>query len=159
MAAAVKGGAKVVLTSRDYIYREARPLLKEYAYPLLREQQVVIDVAGLTQQDRRQIFYNHIRLGDQPTDVRAELKSHLDAVADQSPLRPEVARRLGRQAFTVRLGLCQLAGMRASSPRRRCLTSGATSTLGSASPAAGDLRGRACVNAHAASLPKASATE
>lgn len=98
--AAVKGGAKVVLTSRDYIYRDARLLLKEYVYPRLREQQVVIDVADLTQPERQQILYNHIRLGDQPKDVRAELKPHLEGVADQSPFRPEVARRLGSQAFT-----------------------------------------------------------
>jgi hypothetical protein len=101
--AAVKGGAKVVLTSRDYIYRDARPLLKEYAYPLLREQQVVIDVAELTQQERHQILYNHIRLGDQPREVRTQLKPHLVEVADQLPFRPEVARRLGRQAFTTGL--------------------------------------------------------
>ena len=101
--AAVKGGAKVVLTSRDYIYRDARPLLKEYAYPLLREQQVVIDVAELTQLERRQIVYSHIRLGDQPKEVRTKLKPHLAAVADQLPFRPEVARRLGRQAFTKEL--------------------------------------------------------
>jgi hypothetical protein len=98
--AAVKGGAKVVLTSRDYIYRDARKLLKEYAYPLLREQQVVIDVAQLTHQERQQILYNHIRLGDQPKDVRAKLKPHLASAADQLPFRPEVARRLGTQAFT-----------------------------------------------------------
>lgn len=98
--AAVKGGAKVVLTSRDYIYRDARRLLKEYAYPLLREQQVVIDVARLTQQERHQILYNHIRLGDQPKAVRAKLKPHLAAAAEQLPFRPELARRLGSQGFT-----------------------------------------------------------
>ena len=36
--AAIGKGARVVLTSRSYIYQEARPLLKEYAYPRLREQ-------------------------------------------------------------------------------------------------------------------------
>ena len=101
--AAVKGGAKVVLTSRDYIYRAARPLLKEYAYPRLREQQVVIDVANLTRQERHQILYNHIRLGDQPREVRTKLKPHLVEAADQSPFRPEVARRLGSRAFTQTL--------------------------------------------------------
>jgi hypothetical protein len=98
--AAVKGGARVVLTSRDYIYRAARPSLKEYSYPLLREQQVVIDVADLSRQERQQIVYNHIRLGDQSKDVRTALKPHLASLADQQPFRPEIARRLGRQAFT-----------------------------------------------------------
>ena len=38
--AAIGKGARIVLTSRSYIYQDARPLLKEYAYPRLREQQV-----------------------------------------------------------------------------------------------------------------------
>lgn len=98
--AAVKGGSKVVMTSRDYIYRDARKLLKDYAYPLLREQQVVIDVAELTQTERQQILYNHIRLGDQPKAFRTAIKPHLADAADQEPFRPEVARRLGSRAFT-----------------------------------------------------------
>lgn len=103
--AAVKGGAKMVLTCRDYIYRDARPLLKEYAFPLLHEQQIVIDVAELSQQERQQILYNHIRLGDQPGKVRTALKPHLSDTAEQTPFRPEVARRLGRQVFTKGLAL------------------------------------------------------
>jgi hypothetical protein len=101
--AAIKGGAKVVLTSRDYIYRDARRLLKEYAYPLLHERQVVIDVADLSQSERRQIVYNHVRLGDQPKEFRTAIKSRLADAADQEPFRPEVARRIGSQSFTRRL--------------------------------------------------------
>ncbi|HEX5120065.1 MAG TPA: hypothetical protein VFW65_33165 [Pseudonocardiaceae bacterium] len=97
---AVNGGAKVVLTSRDYIYRQARVLLKEYAYPLLHENQVVIDVAKLSRQERQQIVYNHIRRGDQSEHFRSAIKPFLKDVADQTPFRPEVARRLGRRAFT-----------------------------------------------------------
>ncbi|CAL9327334.1 hypothetical protein [Streptomyces sp. SudanB52_2052] len=102
---AVRGGAKVVLTSRDYIYRDARPYLKEYAYPLLHEQQVVVDVAQLPLHERRQILYNHIKLGDQPREVRRKMKPHLDAAAATEPFHPEVARRLGHQAFTRHLEL------------------------------------------------------
>jgi hypothetical protein len=97
------------MTSRDYIYRDARRLLKEYAYPLLREQQVVIDVAALTQEERRQILYNHIRLGDQPQEFRTAIKPHLADAADQEPFRPEVARRLGRQSFTKGLATTKFA--------------------------------------------------
>jgi hypothetical protein len=104
---AVRGGAKVVLTSRDYIYRDARPYLKEYAYPLLHEQQVVVDVAQLPLHERRQILYNHIKLGDQPREVRAKMKPHLDAAAATEPFHPEVARRLGQQAFTRHLELTE----------------------------------------------------
>ena len=98
--AAIKGGAKVVLTSRDYIYRDARPLLKEYHFPLLQEQKVVIDVAEMSLRERQQIVYNHIRLGDQPASFRNALKPYLTDVADQQPFRPEIARRLGHNAFT-----------------------------------------------------------
>ena len=103
--AAVKGGARVVLTSRDYIYRGARPLLKEYAYPLLQEQKVVINVAELSRKERQQIVYNHIRLGDQPRHIRTALKPYLTHIADEQPFRPEVVRRLGRQAFTHGLAI------------------------------------------------------
>ncbi|MCH0543147.1 restriction endonuclease [Streptomyces sp. MUM 203J] len=97
---AVKNGARVVLTSRSYIYNEARPLLKSYAYPRLHEQHVTVDVADLTRQERQQILYNHLAAGDQPQDVRAQMKPHLEAAADATPFRPEAARRLGLQAFT-----------------------------------------------------------
>lgn len=63
--AAISKGARVVLTSRSYIYHEARPLLKDYSYPRLREQQVIVDVEDLTLDERRQIIYNHLTRGDQ----------------------------------------------------------------------------------------------
>ncbi|QOV33274.1 ATP-binding protein [Streptomyces ferrugineus] len=102
---AVRGGAKVVLTSRDYIYRDARRYLKESAYPLLHEQQVVVDAAQLSPEERRQILYNHIKLGDQPREVRSSMKPHLHEAADADPFYPEAARRLGLQAFTLHLQL------------------------------------------------------
>ncbi len=42
--AMINAGARVVLTSRDYIYRRAKQSLKESAFPLMQESQVVIDV-------------------------------------------------------------------------------------------------------------------
>lgn len=104
---AIRAGTKVVMTSRDYIYREARPLLKEYAFPLLREQQVTVDVASLSQDERRQIVYNHVKLGNQPKDVRRRMKPYLADAADGTPFRPEMARRLGRREFTPSLQLCR----------------------------------------------------
>jgi hypothetical protein len=106
---AVKNGAKVVMTSRDYIYRDARRALKEYAYPLLQESQVVVDVAELDRHEREQILYNHVRLGDQPASFRRALMPHLDAAADAQPFRPEAARRLGQTAFTHGLALSRPA--------------------------------------------------
>lgn len=106
---AVKNGAKIVLTSRDYVYRDARRYLKEYAYPLLREGQVVVDVTDLTRDERERILYNHVRLGDQPPSFRRMLKPYLDAAADAQPFRPEAARRLGQKIFTDGLELSRRA--------------------------------------------------
>ncbi len=97
---AVAGGARVILTSRDYIYREARPHLKEYAFPWLREQQVVVEVAALTQDEKRRVLYNHLKAGDQPAAVLHRWMPHLHDVAAVTPFRPEVARRLSKRAFT-----------------------------------------------------------
>jgi Novel STAND NTPase 3 len=98
--AAIGKGARIVLTSRSYIYQDARLLLKEYAYPRLREQQVLVDVEDLTADERRQMLYNHIAAGDQPVEVKAKMKPFLDHAATAEPFRPEMARRLGLRAFT-----------------------------------------------------------
>lgn len=97
---AVKQGARVILTSRDYIYRDARPYLKEYAYPRLRERKVVIDVTDLTDAEKRQILYNHLKAGDQPRQVLEQWRPHLRRVAGVKRFQPEVARRLSQQTFT-----------------------------------------------------------
>lgn len=102
---AIKCGAKVVLTSRSYIYSDARPMLKSYAYPLLAEQQVAVEVADISRSERHQILYNHIAAGDQPVEVRKLMKPHLEDAAEADAFRPETARRLGLQAFTSGLTL------------------------------------------------------
>jgi hypothetical protein len=103
--AAIDGGARVVLTSRDYIYRDARPYLKEYAHSRLRERQVVVDVTELTPEERRQILYNHLKLGDQSGSTLRRWRPHLRAAADQDRFQPEVARRLALTAFTKNASL------------------------------------------------------
>jgi len=104
---AISKGARVVLTSRDYIYQDARPLLKEYAYPRLREHKVLVNVEDLTVDERKQILYNHLARGDQPADVKAEMKPFLDHAATAEPFRPEMAHRLGLRAFTSGLSLTE----------------------------------------------------
>ena len=116
---AIAQGARVVLTSRSYIYNDARPLLKDYAYPLLREQQVAVDVEDLAHDERQQILYNHIAFGDQPREVRQQMKPFLEAAAAAQPFRPEAARRLGLRAFTATLDLtCQGVETFMSNPRQ-----------------------------------------
>ena len=96
----LRKGAKIVMTSRDYIYKRARQELKESAFPLLRESQVVIDVQDLTPDEKRQILYNHLKLGRQPQEFRTQVKPHLDAIATHERFIPETARRLADPLFT-----------------------------------------------------------
>ncbi len=101
--AAIRRGAKVLFTSRDYIYRSARDHLKESALPVIKESQVVINVQNLTEQEREQILYNHIRKGTQPKKFKSLIKPLLPCVVDHQQFSPEIARRLGNPMFTKRL--------------------------------------------------------
>jgi hypothetical protein len=100
LQAAIATGTRVVVTSRDYVFQAARPHLKPGAFPLLHESKVVVDVHDLTQTERRQILYNHLKHGEQPRDFLERLMPHLDALADHPGFSPELARRLAQPAFT-----------------------------------------------------------
>lgn len=93
-------GTKIVMTSRDYVYNRARKDLKMGAFPLLSESQVVIDVHELTPEEKRQILYNHLKLGKQPRDFLTRIKPWLEGVAVHPRFVPETARRLGDPVFT-----------------------------------------------------------
>lgn len=103
--AAIRNGAKIIFTSRSYIYKSARRHLKETALPIMRESQVVIRVENLTKEEKEQILYNHIRLGEQPQMFKAKLKPYLPSIADHTKFSPEIARRLGNPLFTKSLGI------------------------------------------------------
>lgn len=103
MQAAIRRGARVLFTSRNYIYHSARQHLKESALPVLRESQVVIHVEQLGKEEREQILYNHVRLGSQPMAFKRQLKPFLTDTAAHSNFSPEIARRLGNPLFTKRL--------------------------------------------------------
>jgi energy-coupling factor transporter ATP-binding protein EcfA2 len=103
----LRQGAKIVMTSRDYIYRRARRDLKEGAFPLFNESQVVIDVHDLSSQEKQQILYNHLKLGSQPPAFKADIKPHLVSVAAHPRFIPEIARRLADPNFTKRLLLSE----------------------------------------------------
>jgi len=100
---AIRRGARVLFTSRDYIYRAARGHLKESALPVLGESQVVIEVERVSKEEREQILYNHIRLGSQPRQFKSQVKEFLPDVAANEHFNPEIARRLGNPVFTKRL--------------------------------------------------------
>jgi len=101
--AAIRRGARILFTSRDYVYRSAREYLKESALPVMKESQVVIQVENLTKEEREQILYNHIRLGTQPKEFKSQSKPFLPGVAAHQRFSPEIARRLGNPMFTKRL--------------------------------------------------------
>ena len=75
MYAAIRKGARVLFTSRDYIYRAARSDLKEGAFPLLVESQVVINVHDLSRSEKEQILYNHLKLGNQSSSSATGLNA------------------------------------------------------------------------------------
>ena len=105
--AAIRRGAKVLFTSRNYIYRAATQFLKSSAMPLLNESQVVINVENLTTDERESILYNHVRLGIQPTKFKTRLKSFLPSIASHDGFSPEIARRLGNPLFTKGLTISE----------------------------------------------------
>jgi hypothetical protein len=95
----------VLFTSRDYIYRAAKYDLKVTAFPRMNESQVVIDVQQLSQAEKEQILYNHIKLGEQPRSFRMRIKPFLSDIAGSHRFLPEIARRLGNPLFTKRLAI------------------------------------------------------
>jgi energy-coupling factor transporter ATP-binding protein EcfA2 len=103
--AAIRNGAKILFTSRDYIYKAAKNHFKESALPVMKESQVVINVQDITIQEREQILYNHIRLGSQATKFKTEIKPHLSKIASIPQFTPENARRLGNPLFTKKLNI------------------------------------------------------
>lgn len=105
--AMIRTGAKIVMTSRDYIYNRARNDLKDGAFPLLRESQVVVDVRDLSGEQKQQMLYNHIKLGKQERAFRKEIKPHLLAIASSARFVPETARRLADPVFTIGVALTQ----------------------------------------------------
>ena len=73
----------------------------------MQESQVVIDVRDITAKERRQILYNHIKLGIQPRSFRSAIKPYLDYIASHPRFAPETARRLGNPIFTRGLDISQ----------------------------------------------------
>ncbi|MCG7549027.1 hypothetical protein [Pseudoalteromonas sp. Of7M-16] len=100
ISTAIKNGAKVIFTSRDYIYQSAKGDLKESSLPVMKASQVVINVQDISQHEREQILYNHIKLGNQPQSFKKEVKPFLKDIANNKKFTPEIARRLGDKFFT-----------------------------------------------------------
>lgn len=100
---AIKRGTRFLFTSRDYIWKAALRDLKIQALPILSKSQVIIDVHELSAQEKAQILYNHLKLGDQAADFRTAVKSYLPAIAERKDFLPETARRFGSTFFAGQL--------------------------------------------------------
>lgn len=105
LATAIRKGARILFTSRTYIYNAAISQIKVSGFPLLCDSQVTINVERLSLIEKERILYNHLRLGAQPKAFRAAIKEHLGAIAANVKFFPEVAKRLGDPFFTGRLEL------------------------------------------------------
>jgi hypothetical protein len=105
MTAAIKQNARIVATSRDYIFRQARTDIKAGAFPLIAHSQVTVNIERLTNVEKESILYNHIKRGDQPALFRQQVKRLLPALARPIHFKPEMARRLGTSLFTKNLEL------------------------------------------------------
>lgn len=101
ISSAIRTGSKVVLTSRDYVFRAARSSLKPGSFPLFEEARVVIDVHDLKPLERSQILYNHLRHGRQTNEWLREVEPNLEAAAAHQAFTPELARRLSHPHFTA----------------------------------------------------------
>lgn len=98
--AAMEGGNHFILTSRTHIWNEAVFRLGTRNHPLLEAGSAVVNVGGLAPEERQQILYNHVKEGKQDPRWKHRVKPYLPALADESNLLPEIARRLGDPVYT-----------------------------------------------------------
>lgn len=96
---AIKNGATVIFTSRDYIFKDAISKIQNDKFPLLFDSQVTIDVSKLRTFEKEQILYNHIKNGDIPKTIKSKLKPYLNKLSKHENFSPELARRLGNSFF------------------------------------------------------------
>lgn len=53
----------------------------------------MIDVHDLSDLEKQQILYNHLKLGKQSSEFRATIQPHLEYMAEHPRFIPETARR------------------------------------------------------------------
>lgn len=103
LKAAIRAGARVVFTSRDYIFAAAKRDLKIGSFELFDDSRVVIQVEKLTEIERQMILYSHLKSGSQPIAFKSAVKPHLQEAVGVSKFLPEIARRFANPKFTGQL--------------------------------------------------------
>ncbi|MDD2230143.1 MAG: hypothetical protein PHY48_12100 [Candidatus Cloacimonetes bacterium] len=101
----IKKGAKIIFTSRTYIYYDAKKYIKPNIFEVLNRSELVINVQAFTIAEREQILYNHIKYGDQDVSYKSSIKPFLESIAKIPGINPEISRRLGSAHFTSKLML------------------------------------------------------
>ena len=117
--AAIASGNRFVLTSRRHIYEAAKPKLGTRNHPTFKDQRAIVDVGDLSDGERQQILYNHIKAGNQSRPWKQAVTSYLDDIATESHFVPEIARRLADPVYTLKLGVSRaslLSFVRAPKP-------------------------------------------
>lgn len=102
--AARKRGARIIFCTRDYILGAAEQKLKKSRVDVINDARVRVDVTALSQDEKSDILYNHIKHGDLPKNRKTQFKPRLSSVARFPSFSPELARRLGSERFTKQLG-------------------------------------------------------
>jgi energy-coupling factor transporter ATP-binding protein EcfA2 len=97
---ALEHGCHFILTSRTHIWSEAKTRIGSRNHPLMEDGTVIVDVGALTQGERVQILYNHIKNGNQLPSWKSRIKDHLAKLSNEPRLLPELARRLGDSRYT-----------------------------------------------------------
>ena len=97
---AIGRGARAIFTSRDYIFNAALNELKSSSFELFKDSRVIIEVEKLTESERQQILYNHLKCGKQSRKFRSSVKPWLAEAAATPKFLPEIARRFADPKFT-----------------------------------------------------------
>ncbi len=100
---AISGGNRFVLTSRSHIWNAAKIKLGTRNHPLLQNGDAIVQVGALSPEERSQILYNHIKVGNQPIDWKRKIKPFLKQLSEETNLFPEIARRLGDSNYTSKI--------------------------------------------------------
>ena len=101
--AAIELGNRFILTSRTHIWHGAKPKLGTRNLPVLADGKAVVDLGALSPEEREQIIYNHLKVGNQTIAWKRQIKPHLPPLVLNPGLLPEIARRLGDSSFTKAL--------------------------------------------------------
>ncbi len=100
---AISGGNRFVLTSRSHIWHAAKTKLGTRNHPLLHNRDAIVQVGTLSPEERSQILYNHIKVGNQTKEWKTKIKPFLGQLSENANLLPEIARRLGDSNYTRKI--------------------------------------------------------